>query len=102
MGPAMARKRNPKLTARGQRQAKALRKLAHKLKSEVVLTSPGFRALQTAATMRLADSVVVVPDARERCSCKEHLCDLPADTSVVASAKQFKAFDWSLAKKTTA
>lgn len=96
---AWLKKRHPRLTARGQRQARALRSLAPKLMPEVVLTSPGLRALQTTAAMRAEAPVVVVPDARERVSCREHLCDLPADSSVAASSAHFQRFDWSKANK---
>lgn len=50
--------------------------------------------------MRPSAPVVVVPDARERVSCPKHLCDLPADATVVSSSEEFKDYDWSLAVST--
>lgn len=73
--------------------------MAPKLKPEVVLTSPVLRALQTTSFMGFGVPSIVVPDARERMACAEHLCDVPVDPKIAAESKQFKGFRWSLAKR---
>lgn len=92
-------KPNVRLTARGKRQARALRLLAPKLTSEVVLTSPVFRALQTTQAMCPSVPIAVLPDARERIPSAIHLCDLPVDLERPPATEPFKDFKWSLMKR---
>jgi len=90
-------KRDTRLTPRGKRQARALRRLFPALNPQVVITSPILRAMQTARAMAPSSTpTVVVPDARERISCSSHLCDLPAAPKRFRRSKQFGAMDWSL------
>merc|ERR1719188_2668317 len=63
-------KRDTRLTARGRQQAIALRKVFANLKTQVVLTSPILRAMQTVTAMAPAVPTVVVPNARERILCE--------------------------------
>lgn len=101
------RQRNTALTEAGRQQAHSLQSIAMSPPPEVVLTSPILRALQT--TNALFDdhfrqlfpaslTIHVVPDARERISKPEHLCELPLPSPAAApqGSGDFSTYDWSL------
>ena len=92
------KKRNTELTLLGQQQAAGLRDQVKELSPEVVLTSPILRALQTTlGFLEPGTPTVVVPDARERVSHQEHLCELPISPAAAStSGAAYAAFDWRL------
>lgn len=111
-------KRNTALTDRGRQQAAAIHSKIRELSPDLVVTSPILRALQTTAefmsggdgvTWTPMPQVIVAPDARERVSHREHLCELPLDPHMVTAGddtratrsqsglRLFAAYDWSLA-----
>jgi len=96
---AALRRRDTKLTKRGQGQARGLRQRLAALKIGAVITSPLLRALQTTSGMLRGRfmPVVVRVEAREVVSCPTHLCEMPIDPQRVLRGtlkRRFGSFDW--------
>ena len=96
-------KRDTALTSKGQSQAATLKERVSALQVEIVLTSPILRALETTkGGVASATRVVVVPDARERVSCKSHLCEMPVNPATASSSGDYAGYDWQLATQSLA
>eukprot|EP00400_MALV-I_sp_L67-5_P000443 gene443-888_t len=102
-------KRDTKLTKEGRRQARELgKKLVH-METDVVLTSPVLRALQTTKHMlstaknwKKSHVPEVILDLRERVSSADHLCEFPIDPKRALTGnlkRDFGKYDWKECRK---
>lgn len=109
-------KRDTELTKVGREQAKDLGSRLVKIKTDVVLTSPVLRALQTTKHMLAGASVAeaklkkkkwdftpeVILDLRERVSCADHLCEFPVDPKRIEKGMirdNFGFYNWTDTQK---
>lgn len=89
--------RDTQLTAKGRRQALALKRYIANLNPDVLVTSPVLRALQTSKGIGFKGRTVVVPDAREMAGWQANCPIEPKRGASGDLAGQFGDYDWSLA-----
>lgn len=92
-------RRDTRLTAHGEMQARALRLLMRNLNAKVVVTSPILRALQTTQALSFQGPIVVVPEAREVAG---WTANRPIDPRMATEGvlfNEYGAYDWSSVTK---